>query len=353
MKDHLRLTRQPRISVVVLNYNGQQWLPRCLESLEAQTIFAEIEVIVSDNKSADGSDRFAADWLERRQKGRVVQNGANLYYCQANNNGADAAQGKYLLFLNNDTWLEPDCLEKLYQEVEKIGADAATPLVFNYDDETFQSLGGCGLDLFGLACGYKLLDQTTEIFTAYGAAYLIRADMFHKVGGFDGKLLIYCDETDLSWKVWIAGGKIVGVPAARMHHRGAAVANPAGGTKHVELRTTETKRFLTNRNGLLLLMKNSQHVLLLLLIPHLLLLLCEALVSLAMIRQWSYVRKSYFGAIAEAFRMRGHIFEWRRRIGAFRKRGDFGMMRFLTWRLNRWGELIQILKLGLPKVEQR
>jgi GT2 family glycosyltransferase len=344
---------QPWISVIVLNYNGQQWLPRCLESLEAQTIFSNIEIIVTDNKSADGSDSFAAEWLERWQKGRVVQNGSNLYYCEANNNGAHVAIGEYLFFLNNDTWLENDCLEKLYWEVKKAGAEAATPLVFNYTDETFQSLGGCGLDVFGMACGYKLLDQTTEIFTAFGAAYYIRADIFKKVGGFDGKLLIYCDETDLSWKVWIAGGKIVCIPAARMHHRGAAVANPAGGTKHMELRTTETKRYLTNRNGLLLLLKNSQHLLLLLLIPHLLLLLCEAFVSLVLIRRWSYVQKSYFDAVVDVFKMRGHIFAWRGKIRSFRRRGDFWMLRFLTWRLNRWGELTQILKLGLPKVEQR
>src|SRR5262245_54352285 len=129
-------TVQPKISVVILNYNGQQWLPRCFESLEKQTVFKELEVIVTDNKSGDGSDQFAAQWLERTGRGRVVQNGANLYYTGANNNGAAVATGKYLLFLNNDTWLEPDCLEKLYAGVEAAGADSASPLVLNYDDQS-------------------------------------------------------------------------------------------------------------------------------------------------------------------------------------------------------------------------
>jgi len=259
------LTR-PKISIIVLNYNGLTWLPRCFESLEAQTIFNEIEVLVVDNQSPDGSGRLAAEWAQRAQNVRLIENEANLFFCGGNNRGAAAATGKYLFFLNNDTWLEPDCLATLFQEVEAADAGAAMPLVFNYDDETYQSLGGDGLDIFGMVPGPRRFDQTREIFAAFGAAFFIRADIFQKVGGFDEKLLMYVDETDLSWKVWIAGGRIVGVPAARMHHRGSPAANPAGGVKLVELRTNDMKRFLSNRNGILVLMKNSQHILLLLLI---------------------------------------------------------------------------------------
>jgi hypothetical protein len=100
-------------------------------------------------------------------------------------------------------------------------------------------------------------------------------------------------------------------------------------------------------------MKNCQHVLLLMVLTQLCLLLCEALVSLVLIRRWSYVRHSYLGAIRAAFEMRGHVAAGRRQIRAFRRRGDFAMLRFLTWRLNRWGELMTVLKLGLPKVEKR
>jgi GT2 family glycosyltransferase len=341
---------RPKISVVVLNYNGQAWLPRCFESLEKQTIFNEIEVLVVDNQSPDGSARLAAEWAQRAQNVRLMENETNLYFCGGNNRGAAAATGKYLFFLNNDTWLERDCLATLIREVEAAAADAATPLTFNYDDETYQSLGGAGLDLFGMVPGLRRFDQPRAIFAAYGAAFFIRADVFQKIGGFDEKLLMYVDESDLSWRVWIAGGKIIGVPAARMHHRGSPTANPAGGVKQVELRTNETKRFLSNRNGLLVLMKNGQHILLLLLIPHLVLLLVEALVSLILLRNGRYVRKAYFEAIVAAFRMHGHVWSWRRRIHSFRQRGDFALLRFITWRLNRWGELMQVLRLGLPKI---
>jgi GT2 family glycosyltransferase len=342
------------ISVIILNYNGLQWLPRCFESLAKQTIFSKIEIILTDNKSTDDSTAFTTEWLKRSgAKGQIVQNGANLYYCGANNNGAAVGTGKYFLFLNNDTWLEPDCLELLYREVESAGADAATPVVLNYDDNTFQSNGAPGIDLFGLTTHMKMVGATTEIFVACGCSLLVKAEMFRRIGGFAPELLIYADESDICWRVWIAGGKVVAVPRSRLHHRGAAVANPAGGSKQVESRTTDSKRFLANRNGILLLAKNSQHILLLLLIPHLFLLMLEAAFSLVLIRRWTHVKKSYFSAIIAAIRMTPHVCEWRRKIRAIRKRNDFWMLRFIRLIPSRWEEVKNLFKAGPPKVDAK
>jgi GT2 family glycosyltransferase len=342
-----------KISVVVLNYNGLTWLPRCFESLERQTIFQEIEVVVTDNASSDGSDNFSREWLDRTGRGQLVQNGANLWYCAANNNGAAVARGRHLFFLNNDTWLEPDCLEKLYDEVEAVGADAATPMVLNYDDNTFQNCGGPGFDIFGLISHMGPVKKTTEIFAACGCSLLVRTEMFRKIGGFPPELLIYADETDLSWRVWIAGGKVVTVPNSRLHHRGAAVVNPEGKTKSVESRTSETKRFLANRNSILLLMKNCRNFLLLLLLPHLFLLLVEALAALILVRRWSYVRKSYLSAIADAFWLMPHVREWRGRIRGFRRRGDFWMLRFFRLTPSRCAEVKRLFSAGVPKVDAK
>jgi GT2 family glycosyltransferase len=343
-----------KISVVVLNYNGKVWLPRCYESLEKQTIFSQLEVILTDNNSSDDSVKFTEDWRARTgAKGRVQQNGANLFYCGANNNGAALATGEFLLFLNNDTWLEPDCLEKLYDETVRAGADGAAPLVLDYDDDTYQSGGDSGIDLFGMATGGKRAAVVQDTFASPGCSLLLRTETFRRIGGFAAELLIYVDETDLSWRVWIAGGKIVCVPTARVHHRGAAVVNPAGNTKTLEMRTTDYKRFLTNRNGLFFLLKNCQHLLLLLLIPHLLLLGAEAMVMLVILRRWGHVKKAYIAALVEAFKMRGHIFEWRRRIAGFRQRGDFFMLRFLRLKPTRWHEVTRLFKFGAPKVDAR
>ena len=344
---------QPKISVVILNFNGQAWLPRCLESLQAQTIFRDIEIIVSDNASTDGSDRFIEGWLAQTQKGLLVRNQTNLFFCEGNNVGAAVAKGEFLLFLNFDLWLEPACLEELYEEVKSANADAATPLVLNYDDDTFQNCGSPGPDVFGIPTHMPPPPKTKDAFVACGCSLMIRTELFRKIGGFPKEFLMYAEETDLCWRAWIAGGKVVTVPAARLHHRGAVSVNPEGQTKTVESRTSETKRYLATRNGILCLLKNSQHILLLLLIPHFLLLAVEAAASLLFVRRWSYVRKAYFSAAADAFRMMPQMREWRRKIRGFRKRSDWWMLRFLRLRPSRWEEVKRFFAMGAPKVDAK
>src|SRR5204863_8533984 len=115
--------------------------------------------------------------------------------------------------------------------------------------------------------------------------YMIDRELFLKIGGFDPNFFIYSEEVDLSWRTWIAGGKIVGVPPAILHHRGAAGVNPKGGEKVVETRTTDRKRFLANRNGLLTLLKDAQHVLLLFWFLQLCLVIAESLIGLMIVRR--------------------------------------------------------------------
>ena len=340
----------PLVSVIVLNYNGARWLDRCLNSLRAQTIYDQVEVILADNVSSDGSERLGQQIVEGWPRGVFIQHSTNLGYCEGNNRAAEAARGEYLLFLNNDTWLEPRCLEQLLAEVQRTGAGAAAPLILNYDDDSFQSLGAFGFDLFGLASTRVSATQTRQVLMPEGCAYLIQRELFQELGRFDSVFFMFADELDLSWRVWISGHQAVGVPSAKLHHRGAAQVNPAGGGTAVEFRTSDTKRFYANRNSLLVLLKNA-HLLLLLLVPlQLGLLALEAIVSLALIRRWGYLRRAYWDAVADCWRLRQHILAERRRIRQYRRRGDLWMLRFLRWRFNRWQELQRLRQSGMPKV---
>jgi GT2 family glycosyltransferase len=340
----------PLVSVVILNYNGAKWIDRCLASLQRQTIFSRIEVIIADNLSTDGSDVLAEKLVRGWRNGHFVQNGKNYGFCEGNNRGAESATGKYLFFLNNDTWLEPDCLEILVKETERAGAAASTPLVMNYDDDTFQSLGAAGFDVFGLATSRLAHAGTREVLMPEGCSYLIDRELFEEVGRFDGEFFMFADEYDLSWRVWISGRKAVAVPAARLHHRGAANVNPAGGGTVVEFRTSDTKRFYANRNSLLALLKNVNHVLFALAGLQLALLAVEALAALVLIRRRGFVKRAYLGAVADCWRLRKHIGAERKRARQFRRRGDWWMLRFLRLRLNRWDELKRLRQSGVPKV---
>jgi N-acetylglucosaminyl-diphospho-decaprenol L-rhamnosyltransferase len=340
----------PLVSVIVLNYNGARWLDRCLNSLRAQTIFDQVEVIVADNVSSDGSQRLGQQIVERWPRAVFIQHSTNLGYCEGNNRAAEAAHGQYLLFLNNDAWLEPQCLELLLAEVQRAGAGAAAPLILNYDDDSFQSLGAFGFDVFGLASTRAYATQTRQVLMPEGCAYLIQRELFQALGRFDPEFFMFADEFDLSWRVWISGHQAVAVPSAKLHHRGAAQVNPAGGGAAVEFRTSDTKRFYANRNSLLALLKNAHNLLLLLVPLQLGLLLLEALASLAMVRRWSFVQRAYCGAVADCWRLRRHVLAERRRIQQFRRRGDLWMLRFLRCRLNRWDELQRLRRFGVPKV---
>jgi GT2 family glycosyltransferase len=341
------------ITVIVLNYNGARWLERCLNSLRTQSVFHEIEVIVADNASSDGSDALGKRIVESWPTGTFIQHGKNLGYCEGNNRAAEAARGQFLLFLNNDTWLEPRCLEQLMTEVKRTGASAAAPLALNYEDDTFQSLGAFGFDVFGLASTRAEAAVTREVLMPEGCAYLIQRDLFDELGRFDNEFFMFSDELDLSWRVWISGRQAVGVPSARLHHRGAAQVNPAGGGATVEFRTSDTKRFYANRNNLLVLLKNARFLLLLMVPLQLGLLGLEAVAALVLVRRWGFVRRAYWDAVADCWRLRGHIRAERRRIRQFRRRGDLWMLRFLRFRLNRWDEIQRMRRDGLPKVTPR
>jgi GT2 family glycosyltransferase len=341
------------ISVVILNYNGARWLERCLASLKTQTIVSQIEIVLADNLSTDGSDQLAERLVAGWPNARFIQHGANLGYCEGNNRAALHATGEFLLFLNNDTWLEPDCLEVLLRETRNANAQCATPRVLNYDDTSFQSLGAQGVDVFGLSSTRTAFSATREVFMPEGCSYLIDRRVFAELGGFDPVLFMFSDELDLSWRLWSAGYKAIGVPDSRLHHRGAANVNPKGDGQVLELRTSDTKRFYANRNGLLVVAKNARNLFLLMLPLQLALLLVEAVAALLLVRRWSFIRRAYIGAAVECWRLRSHICNERRRIAPLRRRSDFWMLRFLRWRPNRLDEVLRAIQLGPPQVTPR
>ena len=130
----------------------------------------------------------------------------------------------------------------------------------------------------------------------------------------------------------------------------AANVNPKGGGTIVELRTSDSKRFYSNRNSLLVILKNAKNLLLLQAVLLTGMLLAEALFMLVMVRRWSFIRRAYFGAFGDCWRLRHHISAERKRVRQFRKRSDWWMLRFLRLRPNRWDELQRLRHLGIPKV---
>ena len=103
-----------KITVVIPNFNGMQYVERCLDSLERQT-FSDFDVIFVDNGSVDGSRELTEKkypWV------KVIALAENTGFCKAVNLGIEATQTPYVVLLNNDTEAEPDFLKELYLGIE-------------------------------------------------------------------------------------------------------------------------------------------------------------------------------------------------------------------------------------------
>jgi GT2 family glycosyltransferase len=343
---------RPVVSIILLNYNGKAWMHRCVDSIRQQTIFNQIELLIADNASSDGSDKLSEELIAGWKNAAFIQNGANIGFAAGSNRAVDRAQGKYLFFLNPDVWLERDCVEQLYRVAEDHSVAAAGPFVMDYDDDTFQSFGGTHFDICGLAVPIKPTSNANYLLVSNGFMF-VRRDAFEAVGRYNEAFFLYGEESDLSWRLWVAGHEIIAAKSARIHHRGAASVNPHGGTKIVELRTSDAKRFYANRNNILVLLYHAQHLLLLLLGPMLILFALEGLAGWLLLRRWSFFQYTFLGALRDCWAKRGSIVNQRAKVNQLRRRGDFDMLRFLTWRLAHWEDFKRMFKLGLPRVDAR
>jgi GT2 family glycosyltransferase len=336
------------VSVIIVCYNSRQWLPNCLASLQKQTYFLKSEVILVDNASKDGTEQLAKELTANWSNARVIQTGDNVGFGVANNRGAEVSQGKYLYLLNPDTWLEADCLEQFFLVAERTGAGCVSGLMLEYEDNTEQARGCIGFDFCGNGVKTSKGQIPERLFCILGFIFISK-DLYIRLGCMDETFFMYVEEPDLSWRVWIAGGKIVPALTARVHHRGSAYVNPAGGGKIVENRTSTNTRFLANRNSLLVIAKNCQHLLLLMLLPNILIILLEGLFVLLMTRNAAIARRVSLDVFAGCWRLRNHVLKERKRIRTFRRRGDIWMLRFFRLGFGRSYEIKAILKRGFPK----
>ncbi|MCZ2174118.1 MAG: glycosyltransferase [Burkholderiales bacterium] len=136
---------KPRISVCIANYDGIGLIDACIASVRAQQGDFEVEIVVHDDASPDGS---AAHIREKHPDVKLIASAGNAGFCVANNRMAAAARGDYLLLLNNDATLLPDALQTLLAEAERLGRPAILTLP-QFDAETGELLDiGSRLDPF-------------------------------------------------------------------------------------------------------------------------------------------------------------------------------------------------------------
>ena len=116
--------RDGLISVIVPVYNGEAYIDRCVESVRMQE-YVNWELILVDGASTDGTLRSCRAWQKRDDRIRVIDTGENRGVSAGRNTGMESARGGYLFFLDADDWLMPDCLARLYEQIQEKDVDIA------------------------------------------------------------------------------------------------------------------------------------------------------------------------------------------------------------------------------------
>jgi GT2 family glycosyltransferase len=216
------------VSVIIINYNGTNYLNNAVASMKRQT-FRNFELIILDNQSSDGSAQSVD--LAGLPDSRVILENENHGFARGNNIAVSHASGEWLVLMNPDTVAEPDWLERL------MAAQARYPHVATFAScqhvldapNTLDGVGDAYL-VFGFpwrgGFGHPLRDKPGEgeVFSPCGAGAMMRRSTFLAHGGFDERFFMYCEDVDLGFRLRLAGEQCIFVPDAVIHHAGSGIS---------------------------------------------------------------------------------------------------------------------------------
>lgn len=253
------------VSIVILNYNTRHHLEQFLPSVIANSAGARI--VVADNGSPDDSVAFLQQHYPQVE---VIDLQHNWGFAEGYNRALQQVQANTYVILNSDVEVSPHWLEPILEAMENDPSMAvAQPkiLAWSAKDENRKSKAAAQFEYAGAAGGWidrlgypfcrgrifsqreedrGQYDDAQECFWAAGAAFFIRADLYHAFGGFDGDYFAHNEEIDLCWRLKRAGYGIWCIPQSVVWHLG-------GGTLEYE---NPRKVFLNFRNSLYSLLKN-------------------------------------------------------------------------------------------------
>lgn len=233
-KFHHKIDSHITFSIIIPVHNNLDYTKRCIEGIRKMKGLFNIELILIDNASTDGTAEYLKN-LNEETKGNkslqfeIISNHNNENYAFVNNRGAEIAKGKYLVFLNNDTYPFPgwlDAIEKEFRSNPDVGIQGAKLL---YENGTIQHAGM----IFGERPGrpeepyhayltadpsLPLVDRRREMQFVTGACLAIRTELFRQIGGFDEKYVFGWEDTDLCMKVNSSGKKIIYNPEVVLYH---------------------------------------------------------------------------------------------------------------------------------------
>ncbi len=217
------MSSTPRVSVLILNYNGREHLKACLPTVEAQAYpKGSLSIEVIDNGSTDGSVAFVR---EQFPGVRLHLRPRNLGFAAPYDEVARASTSDYLAFLNNDTRVEPTWLSELVGAAARHEAQCVASRILDWDGGRIDFVGGL-TSFVGHSwqrdCGEPAAAHEYEerpLLFACGGSMLISREAYVAAGGFDRDFFAYFEDVDLGWRLSLLGYRIVLAPRAITYHR--------------------------------------------------------------------------------------------------------------------------------------
>ncbi len=263
---------KPLVAVVILNWNGRNFLEKFLPSVLAST-YPNLELYVADNGSSDdsiaylqsiGFENFTVSQSEKKVSNFIIRLAENHGFAQGYNLALQQIKHcDYFVLLNSDVEVSPSWIDPVIELMESdLQIGAAMPKILMYgQDNLFEHAGAAGgwMDKWGYPfCRGRIFGElekdtgqyndNAEIFWASGAAMFVRAKLFNDLGGFDADYFAHMEEIDFCWRLKKANYKVMFCSESKVWHVG-------GGTLPVE---SPKKVYLNFRNSLTTLLKNKE-----------------------------------------------------------------------------------------------
>ncbi len=251
------MSNQGKISLIICSRFGGIDLEECLDSILAST-YRNIEVIVVNNGSGNRGSRFLKSKYLRNKLIKVVDAGENRFFTGGNNLGATRATGEKLIFLNDDTVVDTGFVENMVECAGKSKKCLIQPKVRRfYNRKTIDNAGGF-YTWWGTGVGrghgqidWGQFDDPTPLSYVVGTVFMIDADFFWKIGGFDEWFKYHYEDVDLSLRARKNGGECWYCPKAIVYHKGSLTVK--------KLKTSDLKLNI-RKNRLMVILKNFEGI---------------------------------------------------------------------------------------------
>ncbi|RXK12264.1 hypothetical protein CP965_10880 [Halarcobacter mediterraneus] len=223
-----------KVSFITINYNSSTYTIKLLESIYKNTIDIVYEIVVVDNNSEKKDLEKLENYIFNKKNIKLIKNSINSGFASGNMLGVNYAEGEYYFFINNDCVLLNNSAKILKDFLEKneevslvtgkvLDANGKYSSSYKQFPHILKQIFGNSVERFFSKNKYPSnkinLENNSQVEVVSGSCMFFDAKTFCEIGGFDTIFFLYCEEEDISKRVWDFGKKVYFIPKAEIFHK--------------------------------------------------------------------------------------------------------------------------------------